>query len=45
MSTSKSDALAQYLWSYSVSWCLIEGYGHGDRHCPVGACGSKKDIF
>jgi len=30
------DALAPYLWSRSVSWCLAEGSGKGGQHHPVG---------
>jgi len=26
-----SNALASYLWSHSISWCLAEG--HGNRDC------------
>jgi len=30
--------------SKCIGWCQAVGYGNGDKHRPMGHCGSGKDI-
>ena len=36
------NALAMYLWSHSISWCLAEGYRNRDQHRAISPCGSGR---
>jgi len=33
------DALASFLWSCRICWCVAEGCGSGDHRHPLGSCG------
>jgi len=41
------DALAPYLWSCSISWCLAECYRKAEQHCNTAlwACVAHEQLY